>query len=256
MRYLIITVMTVVLFAACKENADILEFDNKNAYVYWAFPNNDRNPAEKYVDSVFYSFALDEEIGREQMILKIPVAIGGNAAAKDRKYSYTIDPKSDYDPTLLSFSDPIIKSGNFVDTLYITLKRGEVLSEKEMFVTLLLQDSEEFEVGHQYNRKIKIVFTDILTEPDWWSTWDTYLGPFYKEVLQQWMQIYYLGADPTPEIYDDIPPPYYYWNEMPPFFSTTSFPVTIMYLGELKKYFEENVVYPDGDTTKDRILLP
>ena len=70
------------------------------------------------------------------------------------------------------------------------------------------------------------------------------------------MEIYAYGVDPTPELYNNIPPPYYYWNQMPTFVSATSFPITIMYIEKLKKYFQDNVVYPNGDTTQPRILLP
>lgn len=96
----------------------------------------------------------------------------------------------------------------------------------------------------------------MLTEPTWWNTWRTAFGPFYKEVLQQWMQIYYLGADPSPHLTEGTPGPVYYWNNMPSSATQSWYPVTYMYIGTLKKYFDENIVYPNGDTTKERILLP
>lgn len=244
------------LIFGCSQNADILDYDKATSYIYFAYPNPDTRAVQKYTDSIFYSFALDDSIGIEEKTLKIPIAASGLSSTQDRNYTIQISEKSDYDPNLTSISEPIIRKGMFIDTLYINIKRGKQLSSKQMTLVLDMIDNESFKVGNTFNKSLKIAFADILVQPSWWNTWRTYFGDYQKEKYQKWIELYPLGADPSPEYYNNIPGPYYYWNRMPTFVSTGIFTITIMYIEKLKKHFEDNVVYPNGDNTQPRILLP
>ncbi len=255
-KIILFTLLVSSFFSSCKENEDILAYDQNQSYVYFGIPNPDTKATEKYTDSIYYSFATDEEIGLQHKKIAIPVRIAGNVSSTDRTYGFEISSSSEINKDLVSFSEPIVKAGQLVDTLYINLQRGEELATKEMTLLLDLSPTADFKVGHQHNGKIKIIFSDILTEPSWWKTWQSYFGPFHKEVFQQWMQIYYLGADPTPEVVDNIPPPYYYWNRMPKSVVPSSNPATFVFIDHLRQYFQANVVYPNGDSTQPRILLP
>ncbi|MCA5006744.1 DUF4843 domain-containing protein [Sphingobacterium bovistauri] len=248
--------LIALLIFGCSQNADILDYNRESSYVYFAYPNPDTRAVQKYTDSIFYSFALDEAIGINEKTLKIPIAITGQSSAHDRKYTIQISDKSDFDSNLVTISEPIIQKGLFVDTLYINIKRGQELSSKKMNIILDIADNENFKIGNAFNKTLKIAFSDILIQPSWWNTWSTYFGDYQKEKYQKWIELYPLGADPSPEYFNNIPGPYYYWNRMPSFVSTGIFTITIMYIEKLKKYFDENVVYPNGDTTQPRILLP
>ncbi|MHC8947625.1 DUF4843 domain-containing protein [Sphingobacterium hungaricum] len=178
--------------------------------------------------------------------VKIPVRIMGISSNVDRKYSVTISSESDYDPALVELSDFVIPANEYEDTLYVTIKNDVILETKIMKLKLDLVANNDFEVGNIYNKSIEISFTDQLIKPSWWNTWQIYFGTYYKEVYQAWIQIYPEGADPTG----------YYWNNMPPSASWISYPVTYAFIQALEKFFIDNVIYPENDSTKPRILLP
>lgn len=257
MKFAYFFIPILLLAAACNENENILSYDTKDAYIYFAYPHPDSRVQEKFLDSVEYNFALDEDLTLTEKRIAIPIRIAGDSKPQDRTYTFqVVADQSTYNPNLVTLTNPVIRANQFVDTLYITIKRDAELQEAQQQLVLTMVENESFMVGHEFNRTMKIKFSDILTEPRWWNTWRTYFGPFHKEVFQKWMQIYYLGADPSPHLTDGTPGPVYYWNNMPSSTTINWYPVTHMYIGVLKKYFEDNVVYPNGDTSKDRILLP
>lgn len=255
MKKILVFVLACFTLIGCKEN-DLIEFGSEDAYISFALSDMSNRPKERFLDSTYYSFSTDTALNIREKTLAIPVAISGVASSGNRNFSYEVAAESDYDASIVSISEPVIAAGKYVDTLFINIKRSEQLKEKEMTLILKLKESESFKVGHQYNSKLKIVFSDVLVEPSWWVRWVSVLGPYYKEVYQKWMQIYYLGADMSPDIETDEPGPVYYWDNMPFSPNASWSPITFMYISVLKQYFEENVVYPNGDTTKDRILLP
>ena len=245
------------LILSCSKNDAIQSFDDNTSYVYFAYPNTVTNAVEKYIDSITYSFALDESLGLTSKTIAIPIKIAGQSSSKDRNYEVSVvSDLSDYDPALLQISSYTIHANKFTDTLFITIKRDAALSTKEQTIVLDIVPNTEFKVGHKQNRRFKLVYSDVLIQPKWWAAWQRYFGPFQKEKFQKWMQIYYLGVDPSPDLNGVYPAPYYYWNNMPSNAMVTWYPVTFFYIDVLKQYFIENIVYPNGDNTKDRILLP
>lgn len=255
MKRILLLSISFLLFLGCKE-LELQEFDLKNAYVNFALPDRSISAKEPFVDSMIYSFAVDTVIGIKSKTLAIPVKIGGLVSDKDRKYSVEIDPTSDYNPELVSLSEPIIRANKYEDTLFVSIKRGPELLSKEMSLVLRLNSNENFNVGHLHNSLLTIKFNDILLIPTWWNDWEMYFGPFFKEVYQQWMVIYYLGSDMSTDIYTGAPGPVYFWKNMPEYPEPQWFPITFMHISLLKKYFEDHVVYPNGDNTQERILLP
>lgn len=255
MKKLIVIIIGCMFFCSCKEN-DLVEFSADDSFISFALPDMSNRPKERFLDSIYYSFANDTTIALQEKTIAIPIAIGGVAKHEARNYSYEINPKSDFDRALIEISEPTIAADRYVDTLYVKIKRAQELGEREMVLILNLKDNKNFKVGHQHNSELKIVFSDIMIQPTWWNTWSRVMGPFYKEVMQKWMQIYYLGADMSPHLTTNEPGPIYYWNNMPSSAISSWHPITFMYIEVLKKYFQENVIYPDGDTSKERILLP
>ena len=245
-----------LLLGSCVKDDNLIKYNAADSYVYFAYPDADNEAAERFTDSINYSFALDPEMTASSKILKIPLQITGIASSANRAVAIAVAPESDYLASTVKISTAQIGANSIGDTLYVTLNREKELLEKEMTLVLELQGNEAFKVGNAYNKKIKILYSNILTRPSWWTTWELYFGDFHKEKLHQWMLIYKEGLDPTPEIYGNFPGPYYYWNRMPIMNNSDYFPVTHMYVQVLKKYFEDHIVYPDGDSSQDRILLP
>jgi len=249
--------LTAVFAVSCRQNADPVDFDTNKAYIYFSQPNPTTNAIEKFVDSISYSFAL-ENPNLTEKVFAVPVSVSGVANGNDRRFTYRINPeKSSYDPALVEISEPVIRAGKFTDTLYVKVQKGAELRQTSMTLFLELVENEHFGAGHMANQTMKITFTNKLTQPTWWNTWRSVFGPFYPEVYELWIQIYYFGADPTLDLYNSsVPGPYYYWDRMPPSAVISWFPVTFMYIDVLRKYLEEHPVYPNGDTTQPRIYLP
>lgn len=246
----------ILLFGSCKENANLGDYDANISYVYFAQPNEDKASKEKWIDSINYSFALDA-LGLKEKTIAIPLHISGVARPQNRKVNYAVNyDKSKANFNIVSFSEAVIGAGQFTDTLYMKVQNTAELNSRIMSVVLDLRDNDNFKVGNQSNKSIKVSFTNQLLEPKWWKTWVKVFGTYKPEVYRLWIQFYYLGADPSPDLYGVFPAPYYYWNNMPAFASASSFPVTYMYLDVLRKYLREHEVYPNGDTTQSRIYLP
>jgi hypothetical protein len=245
-----------ILVVGCEENTNLVDYKTEKAYIYFAQPNLDTRSKEKWVDSITYSFAI-EPTELKQKVFAIPLHVAGIAANRDRKVSCVVNRESSkIDMNIVSIKDAVIHAGQYTDTLYVTVQNAPRLRDTIMDLVLDLQSNEEFQIGHTVNKRIKISFTNQLLEPEWWKRWVNVFGSFRPEVYKLWIQIYYLGIDPSPDIYGEFPAPYYYWNNMPFSASASSSPVTFMYIDVLRKYLQENEVYPNGDPAKERIYLP
>lgn len=234
-----------VLLYGCEQNNAITLYDTDDAYVHFAYPNPDNSSVERYTDSIFVNFSLLSQLYVDETVIKIPVNITGTPSGQDREYTVVISPDSEYDPNLITLSDAIIHANKYVDTLEVTIKNDEMLSSSIMELRLELMDNQNFEAGNLFNQTFKISFSNQLLKPIWWDTWQRYFGIYYKEVYQAWIQLYQEGLDPNG----------YYWNNMPPA-DPVFYPVTFMYLEQLKTFFKENVVYPENDPTRLPISLP
>ncbi|MGN6417022.1 MAG: DUF4843 domain-containing protein [Pseudobacter sp.] len=253
--YLVI-VSVATMLTGCSKDKTVDIFNTARSYIYFGVPNTAIRPVEVYIDSISYSFAMDNP-DLEEKTFAIPVKIAGTSTEQDRRFTYSITAESsNYDPSLVSFSEPVIRSGKVSDTLYIKIKKGAALRNNIMQFTIQLKEDNEFLIGNKYNEKLRIIFTNQLLEPKWWFTWRNQFGTFYPEVYERWIQVYYLGADPSPDLYTAAPGPVYYWNNMPTSATASWYPVTFMYVNFLKQYFIDNAVYPNGDQTLPRILLP
>lgn len=246
------------VMASCSEK-DIDSFDTNTSYIYFDVPyilNTDGTESSFRQDSISYSFALDPEEVRDTTI-KVVVKIIGMAVDYDRPYSLevisdqTTATSAEWNPDIIK--NRSIKAGELTDTIRIDIKRTEPLQDKWMQVSLRLLPNDNFAIGYDNLKEVKVSFSDILAKPDWWDTWMSmgWMGNYYPEVYRKWIEIYYLGADPN--TYNGEP---LYWNNMPPYPSASWYPVLSMYYQQLKLYFEENDIYPNGDTSLPPIKLP
>ncbi|RKE42511.1 DUF4843 domain-containing protein [Sphingobacterium detergens] len=256
MKKFVLFLCTLFLLSACKENENIVQYDQGNSYVYFAYPNPNRRAIERYADSIYYGFALDPDIQVKEKTIAIPIRISGSAKGADRSYNLVIEDSSRFDVNAVKFSKAVISADRYLDTLYISLQRTAKMLSEQTVLYLSLKGNDEFIPGNLHNQKLTVIVDDILNEPKWWSTWKNYFGPYHKEVFQRWIQIYYLGADPSSELITNAPGPIYYWNNMPASPVPSWYPITFNYIEVLKQYLLDNEVYPDGDSTKERILLP
>ena len=245
--------------ASCS-NEDIDAFDNGKSYIYFDVPyqlDAFGNATTFRSDSISYSFALDE-LSITNTTLNVVVKVIGTPVDYDRPYD--IELISDqtnaistaWDESILN--NRSIKAGELTDTIRMVISREPELQERWMQVCMRILPNDNFRLGYGNLETVKVSFSDILSEPSWWSSWANVFGPFYREVYLKWIEIYYEGADTTTSLEHGAP---LWWGNMP---STSTYlnwyPVMNMYVTQLREYFEVNDVYPDGDTSVPPIKLP
>jgi len=255
MKNLGILLIVIILLAGCQKKSKIDLFDVGDSYVEFGQPTAWANDHQLYIDSTSFSFAMQsEEI--DKAILAIPVQIIGQRQNEDREYNVKINKEAtSINLALVQLSRPIIRSGRFVDTLFISIKKDQALKKGVFSLTIGLGDNAVFGIGKASRTTCRFLISDRLAEPSWWITWRSYFGPYRPEVYQQWIRTYTPGLDITPPLFSPEKPNYS-WNNMPLYALEYYYPVTFMYIEQLKKYFEDNEVYPNGDRSLPRIYLP
>lgn len=253
------------LIVSCDK--EIEKFTDNENFIYFDIPfklDKYKKPTKERLDSISYSFALEESDYRTH-IIEIPVNIISLPSDQDRSYKVEVvreeTTATDDEWDLGSIESLSIKAGCVTDTIKMTVNRNEIMTKEFRTVMLRMVSNDNFQGGVPSLLRVKISFSDILLEPDYWSEISDYVGTtYYKEVYRKWMEIYYEGADPNTEPVSYAPnygKPLWHGN-MP--YAMTDFsrdyPSTVMFLKELQRYFRENDVYPDGDTTKDPIRIP
>lgn len=255
------SVLFLFLLYSCEQDID--KFDDGENYIYFDIPfvlDQYGRPTTVRQDSLSYSFAYDG-LSVASYTFKIPVAIVGLRHSNDRNYQVEIVKDStnaadnEWDSSVLK--DLVISREMLTDTLFITVNRTKAIQTEWHSIVLSILPNENFELGDPKLQTVKISYSDIVIPPAWWKKWQKTFGEFSREKYIKWQEIYYLGADPNPETMGPNKGAALYWNNMPYYSTTPSlYPVTYMYIRLLKQYFIDHVVYPDGDTTKPRILLP
>ena len=261
----IILYMTLCLIGmvqvACDQDID--GFDNSTNYIYFDLPfqldQYGRKTTER-VDSLVYSFAMDDP-SVTSYTFKIPVNSVGLNTETDRHYKVVVNEKkttatgTDWDMSVIEKA--VIQSGTLRDTLEVKVNRTPILKKESRTITLYIENNENFQVGASELLVAKLVFSDILQAPSWWSSWERYFGVFVREKYAKWQEIYFYGADPNVEKWGPNTGKLLYWDQMPYYAGYPSwYPSTFMFIGKLKQYFIDHEVYPDGDTSKPRITLP
>lgn len=249
----------MILLAISCQTQEPLEFDREKRYIYFDTPYKEDifgRKLKERVDSMVYSFVLDDPSVTEHLF-KIPVGVAGFPGDTDQNYEVEVAKDqttaldSDWDSNTID--NPVFKKGVMGDTLYVKVKREKNADFKHITFNILPNAYFDL-VSDPVLTSIRIAYTDRLIKPDWWNTWRFQFGEvFYREVYAKWIEIYYFGADSTISSGNGIP---YHWNNMPTAAVEYWTPITFMYIRVLKQYFLDNEVYPDGDTARERILLP
>jgi len=255
-KLLFLTSLLFMLFSACKENADLQLYDKQNSYIYF----NDFDflgGKTNYITNRSYSFAF-YPIEINTMRIGIPVALIGTPTTEDRSYAIEVEEKeSNLPKNAYTIETPVFHKGNIQDSLFVVVKKTPEMVQQSLSLKINLKANENFNLGLSNSLSMKINISNRLEEPSWWNLYTDYFGPFYSEIYQQWILTYHDKADPTPDV--ETGERYiWYWDNMPTYVNNlpNSYPVLYYYIGQVKKYFEENEVYPAGDKSKPRILLP
>ena len=249
--------LLLALFTSCKENQDITTFDLNQRYLNFSQTDTTALTYDiNYLGTSEYSFALEEQETNVKKV-GIPIAMAGKMPEQDLNYTVAVNQELTTLPKDAYTFDPFIyRKGRVKDSVFVQVKKIEAMKNKKFILALDIVENENFKVGHNKATSFQLTVSNMLSEPSWWSRYTDYMGPYYPEVYQQWIYTYVEGADPT--LSPVTNKPYLYWGNMPTYIPNLpeDYPILYHHILKLKKYFQENVVYPNGDSSKPRILLP
>ena len=237
-----------MIMTAC-ETEDLM-FQEDSSYIYFDIPfkvDQYRIPTTIREDTILHSFAFDNA-GINEYTFKLAVNVAGLPFPEDRRYKIEIVPEytnlTDEQMQQTAISETVIHKNRIFDTLYIKVNRP-VPAEGLKKLAFRLLPNDNFNLSDSALLVARLCYTNDLTAPAWWAVWEYYMGTFCPETFLQWKKIYYEGVDPNG----------YYWDDMPKYADADWYPVTFMFLGQLKLYFEKNETYPNGDRSKPRIRI-
>lgn len=256
--------LLILLFSSCEGNKDMLMYDvDNNNYIYFAAPfkSAETGVAKAREDSLVFSFGF-AELGTTEYTFKVPVQIAGIASERDREYK--IELLTDETTAILNEEyEPInttrtLKAGCVNDTIDVKIFTSDALKIQFKRIKLKMLSTEDFAVGANEYSTIILSFSNMLSKPTkWWDAWAQQFGPFCQEKYQKWINIYPIPETGRPfdKNYDDNGSTVY-WDNMPTAVITSWYPVTMRKIKEMKKYFDDNTVYIDGNPANGRVLLP
>lgn len=237
MRYLYITIIAALIFCSCSDK-DLL------------YDSNDTLISFVSSDSIDYSFSF-EPVDYTEHEIKIPIEIVGVPVNYDREYNVVVDDdastalESEYEIINENF---VIAANKMSDTLVIKLIKSDRINNETVKVKLDLLSTSDFGTPPVEKTSMVVNFTNKLNKPSWWDSWAPIFGDFSQIKYKLWINYYKEGQDLNG----------YYWDNMPYYFISDSFmrflfPVTFIFVDELKKYLQENEVYDDEG---NRVLIP
>lgn len=240
------------LFIGCKKNTDLFKFDTTQNSLYFGYEPKTINSTISNsigIDSLTFSFAL-VPISQETYVFKVPVLLSGVAKDYDRKYNIEVVNELTTLPSeFFTLGESVISKGKYTDTLEVNVRKHDGLRSKVQQLALRFKANEEFGTGYMNNQIIRLQVTDILLQPNWWSTWEGIFGDYSQEKYQMWAIIYHEKADG----YLDYT---YNYKNMPSRALQSWYPTTFVFIQQLKSYFEKNVIYPNGDESRPKISIP
>jgi len=254
-EYILLLITAMFVLASCQKRTGVLGYDIEKTFIYFKKPKFNLGSAVDLMDSLTFSFAFEADDLKEKT-LSFPVQIIGQKQGYDRAIGFKIIKDQTTVPdSLIQVVPPVMRADHFQDTLFIRVKRNAFLKKQSYILKGELYQNETFAIGSPVNTKFTLVITDQLIEPSWWFSWQEVFGSYRKEVYKKWIELYPPGIDKTPPLLPGDKPNFA-WNNMPVLVQPYYYPVTFFYIEQLRQYFEEHIVYPDGNSSKPRIYIP
>lgn len=189
--------LLLLSFFSCTKDAGLAFTDKDAVYFQYSYM---KNVSTINFDHVVFSFGMKDDNIRVDTA-KIVVKIMGNAADRDRAYHVRVvaDSTTAVAGTHYEILNPLQKFGadKLQDTLCILVKRDALSSshilKEEKQIKLELADSEDFAVGVDKGRYMKLRINNYLSEPEWWKNYEFYNLYFYHP--EKWKVLMMLHDD-------------------------------------------------------------
>lgn len=137
-------------------------------------------------DSTVTSFIFYKE---DRIEIPLSVETTGRLVSKDIPCKIIVNkeqttlPESCYELP----ANPVFRAGRMTDTINITFVNQEILKAGALRLVLELQPTDDYEMGPFIKRKAKMLISDKMEKPDWWTVLD-HRG--YMNIAES----YYLGV--------------------------------------------------------------
>lgn len=193
-RKILITSFIGLFFLAC-EKEEIPVFSGKDV-IYFQWAKDGKDFSSIVIDSLFVSFAYDLPNVMDSLI-KVPVKIQGYLSSQDRNVKVQVMEGSTAKQGI-HFEMPdlvVVPANKAIGYVPITLNRTVSMKDQVFSLKLQLLRNEDFEVNLYGEKKsfnsdrllsytqFELTISDILLEPESWSTLEPWLGPFSSKKL-------------------------------------------------------------------------
>jgi hypothetical protein len=175
MKQLIVITFLIAGSFACNKTGDFL-YRSPEDSVYFNF-----DPETTDRDSVIYTFAYYPGIARDTIYL--PVSISGVRVAHERTFGVTVVKdgttaalNTHYAPFKEAYTVPS-DSGRLLLPV-ILYNTDPAMAEKSFVLKLKLTPSAELDTANNKLINARIVFSNKLEQPKWWTMW---LGSYYSQ---------------------------------------------------------------------------
>jgi hypothetical protein len=251
MKQVIITILIIAAgICSCKKTDNFL-YHSPGDSVYFNF-----DPETTLRDSVLFTFAEEPGVLKDTVFL--PVSISGVRVNKERKFSVlvvqdggTALANTHYEPFKESYSISA-DSGQFKLPV-ILYNKDPLLADRSIILKLKLVPSADLDTANNKLISAKIVFSNKLEQPIWWSKW---VSTYYSQTKHR---LFIIAAGVTSLTMDNLDAPrnLYYVSKLTnllndPFTWITSNPEKGY---ELNKRADGNYDFYSKENPASKILL-
>ncbi len=198
MRPLIYLLLTVGVFFAGSCSTDEVEVFDAHNYISFKFDVKD----EATIPSTSFTFTFSDASVTEKTF-EIPVTYAGRFADRDMSFAWEVVDSLTTAVEGVHYkidrqAGQLIAASQNSGLATVTLLRTADMKDKSFELTLQLVDNEYFKAGPI--DRVKIIITDQLVKPDWWSAtlYNRYLGTYSTTKLRLWLEFMNVedGTDP------------------------------------------------------------
>ncbi len=193
MKKYILWTLAAFCFVACAE--DEIKPYHGEQYIYFSQLMNTEDENEKengYMSVSFNNYPTDDEL-----TVKIGLGLIGGPFSEDAPYQVEVVEESgeeDSTPNALPENyrlptNPTFKAGAVSDTLEVVLVKTDALKEN-VKLCLKLVPNEYFRGTLKQYEQIKIVFNNVISQPEWWTSEVTrvYLGAYSRRKYEEFVK--------------------------------------------------------------------
>ena len=191
-KYILFALISVCL---CSCSEDEIKSYQGEQYLYFSQLINTTNDYDKengYMEVSFNNYPTSEEI-----TVKIGISLIGKPLSEDTPYSVVVVEESDKEDTTPNAAaknfrlpdNPKFGAGLSNDTLEVILVKTDDLKEN-VKLCLKLVPNDYFQGTMQQYEQIKIIFNNVVSTQEWWTTQDTnvYMGTYTRKKYEEFVK--------------------------------------------------------------------